>query len=59
MGVLMFGNLMVGNERQKHGFWYENIIFEKYGLLKCKDYTSEYDFVCNDLKIQYQVWLCY
>ena len=34
-------------ERQNHGFIYEDYICEKYNLLKSKNYTSEYDAYFN------------
>jgi hypothetical protein len=30
-------------ERQAHGFRYESIIIDRYNLIKCDKYTSEYD----------------
>lgn len=41
-----------GNERQKHGFEYENKKLEMFGLEKCKNYISEYDALCGDICVQ-------
>lgn len=39
-------------ERQGHGFAYEQRVLTKFGLTKCKNYTSEYDATCGNLHVQ-------
>lgn len=39
-------------ERQGHGFAYEQKVLMKFGLSKCKNYTSEYDATCGNLHVQ-------
>lgn len=36
-------NVLLSNERQKHGFEYENLIIKKYNMLKINKYTHKYD----------------
>jgi hypothetical protein len=40
------------SERQGHGFAYEQKILAKFGLTKCKNYISEYDAVCGNIRVQ-------
>lgn len=41
-----------GNERQRHGFEYECRKLDEFGLVKCKNYISEYDALMGNICVQ-------
>ena len=44
--------MSTNNEKQKHGFDFENLIINKYKLIKEKKYTGEFDAYYNNVPIQ-------